>query len=612
MTTRRFLAAILPYFQHVAGLLITGSLGGIVMNTTVVLPAILLGRAIDLARALSEGRTTETQLLWAGSLYVGSMALHQGARVVKRWGLRVANQRMLADIRADAFCGVLGWPMATLSQTPIGDIMARVIGDVQTMGRGVAELTTETWDTVLFSVSLILGMLAYDWRLTLLVLFPVPFGMWLAVSVGRLVVARTRRIRETNAALSAFLQEHLTGLRVIRLFGRTQAIVERAAALSNRLAEANLALVRLRGGLQPVYRVMMLLGVVFLLWLGGVRVTAGTMTLGAFVAYLQLYTRFVGRGHRIPQLFNSIQSATAAYERLEPLLTSPLRERLRLRDTFRTTHVAGLHHGIPNLPARPPNASAVSVQNLTFRYPGHEAPVLNQLNLDIPAGALVAITGPVGCGKSALARALLGLYPLDEGQVCIDTVPLDTLSAVERAARISYLPQTPFLFSGTIRENIVFMRSENDTPSPEAFARYLEIAVLEHDLTTFARGVETEIGERGIRVSGGQRQRIALARAFASASGLLVLDDPFSAVDVDTEVRIVAHLREAFGPAAPVERQATIIFFSHRLAAFPVSDLVVVLDKGRIEEHGTHADLVAAGGLYAHIYRAQQRIEALQ
>ncbi len=610
MTTRQFLAAILPYFQHVAGLLIVGSLGGIVMNTTVVLPAILLGRAIDLARAWADGQATESQVLWAGSLYVGGVALFQGARLVKRWGLRVANQRMLADIRSDAFCGVIAWPMTTLLQTPIGDIMARVIGDVATMGRGVRELTTESWDTVLFSVSLIVGMLVYDWRLTLLVLLPIPFAMWLATSVGRMVITRTRRIRETNAALSAFLQEHLTGLRVIRLFGRTQAIVERAAVLSNGLAEANLDLVRLRGGLQPVYRVMMITGVVFLLWLGGRRVTAGTMTIGAFVTYLQLYTRFVGRGHRIPQLFNSVQSATVAYERLEPLLTSPVYERLRLRDTLRITYVAGLHQAIPDLPARPPRPPSVSMQNLTFRYPGHEAPVLNQVNLKIPAGALVAVTGPVGCGKSALARVLLGLYPLDEGQVCLDSVPLDSLSAVERAARISYLPQTPFLFSGTIRENIAFMRSKGDAPRPEAFARYLEMAELEYDLAAFAHGVETEIGERGIRVSGGQRQRIALARVFAGAAGLLVLDDPFSAVDVDTEVRIVAHLREAFGPTAPVERQATIIFFSHRLAAFPVSDLVAVLNKGRIEEHGTHADLVTAGGLYAHIYQAQQRIEA--
>ena len=129
---------------------------------------------------------------------------------------------------------------------------------------------------------------------------------------------------------------------------------------------------------------------------------------------------------------------------------------------------------------------------------------------------------------------------------------------------------------------------------------------------TLPDGYDTIVGERGITLSGGQRQRIALARAFAGATGLLVLDDPFSAVDVDTEIRIVAHLREAFGPTAPIDRQATIIFFSHRLAAFPVSDLVVVLDKGQIEEHGTHVDLVAAGGLYAHIYQAQQRIEARQ
>ena len=148
--------------------------------------------------------------------------------------------------------------------------------------------------------------------------------MLLAQAVGRWVSARTTASREANAALTAFLQERLTGLRVVRLFGRIEATVDRVAALSDRLAEANLAVVRLRGGLQPIYRLLMIGGVVFLLWLGGQRVTAGVMTLGTFIAYLDLYTRFTGRGHRVPQMFNSVQSGAAAYARLQPLLAPPV------------------------------------------------------------------------------------------------------------------------------------------------------------------------------------------------------------------------------------------------------------------------------------------------
>jgi len=610
--TRRFLKAVFPYLKQVSGLLIIGSLGGIVMNTAVVLPAVLLGRAIDTATAWGAGRGTGADVLWAGLAYAGGMALYQGARLVKRWGLRVGHQRVIASVRADALRGVLAWPMERLHRTPIGDLMARIIGDVEVMGRGVREITTETWDTVLFSLSLIAGMLAYDPGLTLLTLLPVPLGMLLAQAVGRWVSARTIASREASAALTAFLQERLTGLRVVRLFGRVEATVARAAALSDRLAAANLAVVWLRSGLQPIYRLLMLGGVIFLLWLGGQRVATGAMTLGAFVAYLELYTRFVDRGHRVPQLFNSVQSGAAAYARLQSLLAQPLDEPNTLRSTLRTVYVPGLDRPMPPLPERPPRPAALSVHDVTFRYPGNETVALDRVSLDVPAGAFVAVTGPVGCGKSALARALLGLYPLEEGWVLLDGAPLDALSPTERAARIGYLPQNPFLFSGTVCDNIQMTISDpgQSGDADDDLARWVRLAALEADVQAFPNGLDTEIGERGARVSGGQRQRIALARAFAAHPGLLVLDDPFSAVDLDTEAQIVAALRQAFGPAAPCDQRATVVFFSHRLAAFPLADRVVVLNAGRIVEQGAHDALLTAGGLYARIYRAQQRVTA--
>jgi ATP-binding cassette subfamily B multidrug efflux pump len=605
---RRFLQAIWPYLKQVSGLLILGSLGGIVMNTAVVLPAILLGRAIDTATAWAGGQGEGAAVLWAGLAYAGGMALYQGARLVKRWGLRVGHQRIMASVRADALRGVLAWPTERLHRTPIGDLMARIIGDVEVMGRGVRELTTETWDTLLFSLSLIVGMMAYDPRLTLLTLLPVPLAMLLAQAVGRWVSARTTASREANAALTAFLQERLAGLRVVRLFGRVEATVGRVAALSDRLAEANLAVVRLRGGLQPIYRLLMIGGVVSLLWLGGQRVTAGVMTLGTFVAYLDLYTRFTDRGHRVPQMFNSVQSGAAAYARLQPLLAPPL----EARPTLRAAYVPGLDRPLPLLPERPPHPLAISVQEATFRYPGNEAIALDRVSLDVPAGAFIAITGPVGCGKSALARVLLGLYPLESGRVLLDSAPLEALSPAERAARIGYLPQNPFLFSSTVRDNIQMTFSEPGQAGglDDALQRWVQLAALETDVQEFPRGLDTQVGERGTRISGGQRQRIALSRAFAVRPGLLVLDDPFSAVDLDTEAQIVAALRQAFGPAAPPAQQATVVFFSHRLAAFPQADQVVVIDAGRIVEQGTHAALLTAGGLYARIYRAQQRVAA--
>ncbi|MCP4515310.1 MAG: ATP-binding cassette domain-containing protein, partial [Delftia sp.] len=367
---------------------------------------------------------------------------------------------------------------------------------------------------------------------------------------------------------------------MVRLFGRRQATLARAEALSEQLAQANLATIRLRSGLQPVYTLLMMTGIVFVIWLGGERVAAGTMSLGAFVAYLDLYRRFVGRGHRIPQLFNSVQSAGAAFARLEPLLAPPLARREPRFSSLWISHIPVLKQPIPPLPPRPAGPLAVSLQGVTFRFPGNDAIVLDDVSLEIAPGTIVAVTGPVGSGKSALARTLLGLYPLAAGRVLLGDKLLDSLSQPERAARIGYLPQTPFLFSGTIRENILpHPASENGA---SALERYVPLAALQEDVQAFPHGLDTEIGERGVRVSGGQRQRVALARALATNPGLLVLDDPFSAVDVDTEARIIAGLHASFGPAAAPEQQATIVFFSHRLAAFPLADLVVVLQGGRI------------------------------
>jgi ABC-type multidrug transport system fused ATPase/permease subunit len=614
-----YLWEIRPYFRQVAGQLVLGSIAGLIMNTAVVLPAILLGQAIDAARAFARGEVGPGAVGWAALAFVGGTLLTEVPRIAKRWWLMTANARMRANIRADAWRGVIAWPIARLDSTPAGDTMARIIGDVEVLGVGLREFTIETWDTMLFSLSLMVAMLVYDPTLTVLALLPVPVAMLLAKATGRWVAARTTTSREANASLTTALQEQLAGIRVLRLFGRTGAAVARVDTLSGEQAATNLALVRLRGGLRPVYTTLMGAGVLFVVWQGGEKAVSGTMTVGAFIAYLELYLRFVNRGFRVPQMINSIQGGAAAYARIRPLLAPALSLASEpSRASFHAGHLVGMQELVPTRPAMPTGPLAVALRGVTFRYSTATAPALCDICLDIPAGALVAVTGPVGAGKSALARALLGLYPLEAGQVLLNGRPLEDIPAAERAARTGYLPQDPYLFSGTVRDNILLdaaaRRQAQDHAPDTATGRILTAAVscaaLGEDLRSFPAGLETEIGELGIRVSGGQRQRMALARAMAAsgtlAPGLLVLDDPFSALDLDTEARIVAGLRQSFGPSQPYAQQCTILLFSHRLLAFPQADLVVVLDRGRILDQGTHAELSKGNGLYARIYRAQR------
>jgi len=607
---KHYLWKLRPYFRHTAGELLLGSICGILMNTMIVLPAIMLGRAIDVTLAFDKDQAILNDVAWAALAYLLGALATQIPRLGKRWWLMTANARIRANLRADALRGVLAWPMARLHTSPIGDLMSRIVGDVDVLGVGVNEFTVETWDTLLYSLSFVVTMFLYDPRLSVLALLPTPFAMLLAQAVGRWMRSRTTAAREANATLTSTLQERLAGIRVLKLFGRTQSSAGQVETQSRRLADANLAVVRLREGLKPVYSTLMVAGVVLAVGMGGQRVIAGTMTLGAFVAYVQLFLQFTGRAYRIPQMFNSIQSGGAAYARLKPLLAPALSVKGEPPfASYRPGWVVGLDQPLPVPPRIAEHPLAVQLRSVTFRYPGAAQPALQDVSLEIPAGSFVAVTGPVGCGKSALLRAILGLYPLETGEIFLDGRSIEQIPGEERTNRIGYLPQDPYLFSGSIRENITFGVDYLD--NDERVAKAAKTAILETDLQTFPLGVETQIGELGVRVSGGQRQRIALARSLAASPvppGLLLLDDPFSAVDLDTEAQLIASLRRAYGSEAPPKRRATILLSSHRLAAFPLADTIIVLDQGRIIESGSHADLMAAGGLYAHIYQAQARV----
>lgn len=230
---------IRPYFRQGAGQLVLGSITGVIMNTAVVLPAITLGWAIDAALAFERGEVGPGAVGWAVLAFIGGTLLTEGPRSAKRWWLMMANARIRANLPADALRGVMAWPMAQLDSTPPGDVMARIIGDVEVLGVGLREFTIETWDTILFSLFLVVAMLVYDVPLAVLALPPVPAAMLLAKATGQWVADRTTASHRGNATLTTALQEHLAGIRVLRLFGT--ALVDRGRvvlSVAHRLATA--------------------------------------------------------------------------------------------------------------------------------------------------------------------------------------------------------------------------------------------------------------------------------------------------------------------------------------------------------------------------------------
>ncbi|TWT03376.1 ABC transporter ATP-binding protein [Planococcus sp. CPCC 101016] len=547
-----------------------------VANILEIIPPWLIGVAID---SIAQGQLT-VGLMWQYIAVLGiSLVLAYLINFVWQYQLFGGAYVIERQLRSSLMGHFLKMTPTFYEKNRTGDLMARATNDLkaisETAGFGILTLV----DSTLYMATIIVAMgVLVSWELTFLAMIPLPILAIVVQILGKKIHVRYMEAQEAFGDMNDSVLESVGGVRVIRAYVQERASEQQFADMTDDVYEKNMAVERIDALFAPVTKVLTSISYMIGLGYGAFLVAEGTMSLGDLVAFNVYLGMIVWPMFAIGELINILQRGNASLDRVNETLDYP-------EDVID-----------PKEPAKTGRPEQIGFKDFSFTYPQSSSINLQGINLSMNSGQTLGIVGKTGSGKSTFVKQLMREYPTGQGSILMNGIELKKLTKDQLRSWIGYVPQDHVLFSRTIRENILFGKSD---ASEEELIEALRLSYFEKDLALLPNGLDTLVGEKGVALSGGQKQRISIARALIKNPEILILDDSLSAVDAKTEARIIENIQ--------AERSGkTTIITTHRLSAVKHADWIVVLDEGKIIEEGTHGDLLKTNGWYNEQFLRQQ------